>query len=108
MDPTIDIVHTESATASSFEVSNTVDIRRGRYLGRLGFIQADILSTPFLFGYEELWGSLEPIADTRPPSVLFFAVVHYILCRLDSAVLLDAEWASKCFALEVQSPNTPF
>ena len=31
------------------------------------FIQADILSTPFLIGYEELWGSLEPIAETRPP-----------------------------------------
>jgi hypothetical protein len=23
-------------------------------------------------------------------------------------ILLDAEWASKCFALEVKSPTTPF
>jgi hypothetical protein len=75
MGPAIDMVHAESAMASVFE-SLTHWIRRGRDLGRLEFIQAGILSTPFLIGYEELWGSLEPIVDTRPPSVLFFAVAH--------------------------------
>jgi hypothetical protein len=41
-----------------------------------GVFRALVLSTPFFIGYEELWGSLEPIVDTRPPGVLFFAVAH--------------------------------
>ena len=49
-----------------------------------------------------------PLSVAGRPGVLFVAVVHYILCRTDSAILLDAQWASKSFALEVQSPNTPF
>jgi len=49
-----------------------------------------------------------PLSVAGRPDVLFVAVVHQILCRSDSAILLDAQWASKSFALEVQSPNTPF
>jgi hypothetical protein len=68
MGPTTDMVHAGRSLRHW--------IRRDRDLDRLGFIQADVLSTPFLIGYKELWGPLGPIADTRPPSVLFFAVAH--------------------------------
>jgi hypothetical protein len=69
MDPAIDMVHVESATASLFEVMYTLNTtrERSRPTGVNEFIQADILSTLFLIGYEELWGFAEPIAETRPP-----------------------------------------